>query len=265
MRIPDAQLGQWYRLVMDEGDVAAGDPLEAKLALARFIVTRSHGEAAAQDGRSALHARRARGPRARRGARGCAAGRRPRASAVAAGRRPRDRHHERGSPPHRAERRQADGEVVTGARSAAGAARRGAPSGRKAPLRAVSSGVAIPLLPCPRRLARGCMKPANDTGDPSSQKIRPTYHLARGAFGVNRRLFSGPQQRVWSLKTQQRETSRLFGWSVRGRAEELLKPVVSCRCFLSVGHDFELKLTCNQLLTSVGLPAETETDSSRRV
>jgi tyrosyl-tRNA synthetase len=49
MRISDAHLGQWYRLVMDEGDVVAGDPLEAKLALARFIVTRSHGEAAAQE------------------------------------------------------------------------------------------------------------------------------------------------------------------------------------------------------------------------
>ena len=48
MRIPDARLGQWYRLVMDE-DVPAGDPLEAKLALARFIVTRSHGQAAAQE------------------------------------------------------------------------------------------------------------------------------------------------------------------------------------------------------------------------
>ena len=48
MRIPDGQIGQWYRLVMDE-DVSAGDPLEAKLALARFIVSRSHGEAAAQE------------------------------------------------------------------------------------------------------------------------------------------------------------------------------------------------------------------------
>jgi tyrosyl-tRNA synthetase len=48
MRIPDALLGQWYRLVMDEDGVAAGDPLEAKLALARFIVARSHGEDAAQ-------------------------------------------------------------------------------------------------------------------------------------------------------------------------------------------------------------------------
>jgi tyrosyl-tRNA synthetase len=48
MRIPDALLGQWYRLVMEDDDLA-GDPLEAKLALARFLVTRSHGEAAAQE------------------------------------------------------------------------------------------------------------------------------------------------------------------------------------------------------------------------
>jgi tyrosyl-tRNA synthetase len=49
MRIPDPLLGQWYRLVMDEDGVPAGDPLEAKLALARFLVTRSHGEAAARE------------------------------------------------------------------------------------------------------------------------------------------------------------------------------------------------------------------------
>ena len=48
MRIPDALLGQWYRLVMEE-EAPAGEALEAKLALARFLVTRSHGEAAARD------------------------------------------------------------------------------------------------------------------------------------------------------------------------------------------------------------------------
>jgi len=46
MRIPDDQLEEWYRLVLEQ-PAPAGDPLEAKLALARFIVTRSHGEAAA--------------------------------------------------------------------------------------------------------------------------------------------------------------------------------------------------------------------------
>ena len=47
MRIPDEQLREWYTLVM-EADAPAGDPMEAKLELARFIVRRSHGEEAVQ-------------------------------------------------------------------------------------------------------------------------------------------------------------------------------------------------------------------------
>jgi tyrosyl-tRNA synthetase len=47
MRIPDSLLEEWYRLIL-ERDQHPGDPLEAKLALARFIVTRSHGEEAAR-------------------------------------------------------------------------------------------------------------------------------------------------------------------------------------------------------------------------
>ncbi|HYT50642.1 MAG TPA: tyrosine--tRNA ligase [Gaiellaceae bacterium] len=43
MRIPDELLPEWYRLVM-EREPPPGDPLEAKLELARFIVRRSHGE-----------------------------------------------------------------------------------------------------------------------------------------------------------------------------------------------------------------------------
>jgi tyrosyl-tRNA synthetase len=47
MRIPDSILPQWYRLVLEsDDDPLAGDPLEAKLELARFIVRRSHGEEA---------------------------------------------------------------------------------------------------------------------------------------------------------------------------------------------------------------------------
>src|SRR5213082_748371 len=49
MRIPDELLPEWYRLVM-ERDPPAGDPLEAKLELARFIVRRSHGEEGVQRG-----------------------------------------------------------------------------------------------------------------------------------------------------------------------------------------------------------------------
>jgi tyrosyl-tRNA synthetase len=47
MRVPDSLLEQWYRLVM-ERPVPEGDPLEAKLELARFIVRRAHGEDAAR-------------------------------------------------------------------------------------------------------------------------------------------------------------------------------------------------------------------------
>jgi tyrosyl-tRNA synthetase len=46
MRIPDDQLPEWYRLVA-EREVPAGEPMEAKLTLARWIVERSHGGEAA--------------------------------------------------------------------------------------------------------------------------------------------------------------------------------------------------------------------------
>ena len=47
MRVPDELLPDWYRLVW-EREPPAGEPLEAKLALARFIVARSWGEEAAR-------------------------------------------------------------------------------------------------------------------------------------------------------------------------------------------------------------------------
>ena len=47
MRIPDSLLDQWYRLVA-ERPLPDGDPMSAKLELARFIVTRAHGAEAAQ-------------------------------------------------------------------------------------------------------------------------------------------------------------------------------------------------------------------------
>ena len=49
MRFPDELLPELYRLVMQTAeDPLAGDPMEAKLALARFIVRRAHGDEAAQ-------------------------------------------------------------------------------------------------------------------------------------------------------------------------------------------------------------------------
>ena len=47
MRIPDSLLEQWWTLIA-ERPVPTSDPLEAKLELARFIVTRSWGEEAAK-------------------------------------------------------------------------------------------------------------------------------------------------------------------------------------------------------------------------
>ena len=48
MRLPDSLLPEWYRLVWEQELRADADPLEAKLALARFIVGRSHGDEAAR-------------------------------------------------------------------------------------------------------------------------------------------------------------------------------------------------------------------------
>ena len=51
MRIPDSLLPDWYRLVLEtDEDPLAGDPLEAKLRLARFVTARSHGEEGAARG-----------------------------------------------------------------------------------------------------------------------------------------------------------------------------------------------------------------------
>jgi tyrosyl-tRNA synthetase len=48
MRISDDLLPEWYLLVVQQELTADADPLEAKLALARWIVTRSHGAEAAR-------------------------------------------------------------------------------------------------------------------------------------------------------------------------------------------------------------------------
>jgi len=47
MRIPDEQLEEWWGLVAQQ-PIADDDPMGAKLALARFVVARSHGDRAAQ-------------------------------------------------------------------------------------------------------------------------------------------------------------------------------------------------------------------------
>jgi tyrosyl-tRNA synthetase len=49
MRIPDTLLDQWYRLLMEREGAPDGDPLQAKLDLARWIVSRSWGGDAARE------------------------------------------------------------------------------------------------------------------------------------------------------------------------------------------------------------------------
>ncbi len=49
MSVPDKALPQWWSLTLDR-DAPAGDPMESKLALARGIVARYHGEEAARRG-----------------------------------------------------------------------------------------------------------------------------------------------------------------------------------------------------------------------
>jgi tyrosyl-tRNA synthetase len=61
MRLPDEMLADYYRLVMEQ-ELPTGDPMQAKLALARFIVARAHGPEAAEEAEQVLHARRARAP-----------------------------------------------------------------------------------------------------------------------------------------------------------------------------------------------------------
>jgi tyrosyl-tRNA synthetase len=48
MRIPDELLAQWWTLVAEQ-PVPDGDPMDAKLELARLVVRRSHGEEAARE------------------------------------------------------------------------------------------------------------------------------------------------------------------------------------------------------------------------
>jgi len=49
MRLPDSMLPEWYGLVWERELPDGADPLEAKLALARFIVARSWGDEAARE------------------------------------------------------------------------------------------------------------------------------------------------------------------------------------------------------------------------
>ena len=133
MRIPDSQLDEWYRLVLEQrrpGGRADGGEARARARDRRALARGGGG----RRGGRALHPRRARRAGARRGARRGAAGGRSRPSARAAGLRVRPLD-ERGAPPDRPGRRQAGRRRRRRARSSAWlAGRRDAPGGQ-APLR----------------------------------------------------------------------------------------------------------------------------------
>ena len=65
LSIPDTAMASWYDLLLGSAPPEGVPPRDAKRALARALVTRYHGEAAAGGGRGALRprARRARGAR----------------------------------------------------------------------------------------------------------------------------------------------------------------------------------------------------------
>ena len=172
MRIPDDAARQWYRLVMEQPSVRPAIRMRGE---ARARALHRHALARGGGGRS--------GPRSTSRA-SCARGRAP--DEVPEAPLPDGR----SRPPAVAARRtlglvgttsearrliaqggvKVNDEVVDRARCAARTARRARSSRRES---AGSCGlprdVAVPLLPCPGRLDRGCKKPANDTGDPSSE------------------------------------------------------------------------------------------------
>ena len=87
MRIPDELLPEWWRLVAEQAP-PAGEPMASKLALARWIVARSHGErGGARRPRSTSRASSAAARRPEEVAGGGAPGGRPGAPAGAARRR----------------------------------------------------------------------------------------------------------------------------------------------------------------------------------
>ena len=133
MRIPDSQLEEWWTLVAEQ-PVPEGEPMEAKLALARFIVARSHGEEAARAAEEHFNARSPAARAPEEMPEHPSPGRRSGPSAGSARRCVR-LVEERGPPVDRAGRREARRRSGERARRAARAARGGGPPGRQAALR----------------------------------------------------------------------------------------------------------------------------------
>ena len=202
MRISDDQLEEWYRLVREQ-PVPEGDPLEAKLELARFIVRRSWGD----DGARAAEEHFTRVVRE-----GGAPDDVPEV-ALPDG----DPVHlpallvERmgvgvdlgGAPADPAGRRQGERRRRSASSTSRATARGSASAGREAPFRSVDTLGRGAILPRPSE------RTAYESPCTSTQgAIRPTRirydSLVRLASGASRRLFYAVETRHRSLKTQQR-------------------------------------------------------------
>ena len=193
---PTSSSPQWYRARRWSSRRPAGDPMEAKLELARFIVARSHGEEAARRGRGALHARRARGQAPEEVPEVDAAGRRPGAPAGAARGAPRRRLDERGAPPDRAGRGEGGRRAGHRARRARG---RRSTERSSRPASAASCASAL-LLDSPWRnlcyhpawlpeRAAARSVPSLDTGAPFGRIGYDLGTESSEASGASRRLF----------------------------------------------------------------------------
>ena len=190
MRIPDELLDQWYRLVMEADGPPDSESAGRKACACE--VRRDSGAreeaAAAAEAHFTRVVREGLEPGGRLKQRCPTAIRfisRPCSSTCSAS----ARRVRPGGYSHRAEAAGRRGGA--GSRCPPRASRRRAAPGGEASFRAIYVRVgdsSATMVQC--RLARGSMKPAIDTGDPSSREIRPTYQLARGAFGASRRLFS---------------------------------------------------------------------------
>ena len=202
------------------GPAPAGDPMEAKLALARWIVARSHGEEAARAAEEHFTrvVREGAGARRRSPRRRCRPATRStcRRSWSSARARAVD---ERGAaadrPGRRQDRRRAGRPSSTSRASRLDGRAR---PGRQAPLRAlVSTETAARLLD-----TQACCYHSSGRPTRRRRKVPATRQLERHsdaigydrvprlprASGASRRLFLQPSRAARSLKTQQRETSR---------------------------------------------------------
>jgi tyrosyl-tRNA synthetase len=229
MRIPDSQLEEWWTLVA-ERPVPEGDPMKAKLELARLIVERSHGEEAAREAEA--HFDRVVRNRELPEEVPVACGR----SGPSAGtsRRRLQPFDQRGAAADLTGRGQARRRLRERARPASGPPRRGRASGRQEALRSAQRSrltharTLLHFPGCPRG-RRGKVPASDQNGEP--QEDSPQEEVQQVPRPLARvEAFFVPSARVRSLKTQQRAfTSRRRSGLPERRINNLSGPLCEDR------------------------------------